>query len=522
MGKISRLKQLEEKILRKKMQKQREEDHAMHMEKIKKYCEHPGHKKPVTRRDFLEVGVLGMSAMMLGPSIHSILSRLSPEAYAQAVGECPSVAAAGGPVPFINLHLAGGFQTLSAVTPRTTAGARLGSYTRLGLGATPNFVNDVFANGAELFDNANGQANVNQGFYRGLLNGAQASTLANAALVSVPIRDNGDSDAIQVSILGLVDRSGRAGSKLGFLRRNGDADTGINDRAAFNIVTSIQPQNINNTAAIVNSVQFSGALARLTNPQQVRLARAIQSLNAEQASRITGLNGGKEMANLIKCATDKNISNLEGGGPQLDPRNVPGMNAIWNNYANTNSTEANGAFNNDSIAAIVNNVLNGNAAGAAINIGGYDIHNNNNRVNQENGAFSIGQCVGRILESARLINSKVFIHISTNGANVNAGGTPADGFNNDDGGDFGCAHFIAYDPAAPVQTTSDLPQQIGGLTAQGNVDRNVFTSNPSDTGAAIFYNYCLFSGGGEALFNQVMTGIKTYSAAEKAIMRKIA
>lgn len=263
---VSRLKLLEKKIAERKARKLAEADATLHKEQINAYLKDSGHEKPVTRRDFLQTGVMTMSASMLGPSILGMVSQFSPEVQAQVLGACPTVAAAGsGPVPFLHLHLAGGFQTLSAATPRTTIGARLGSYTRLGLGANPTFVNNVFANGAELFDHG-----ANQGFLRGLQAGAQASTLLNAAMVTVPIRDNGDSEQ-RFSMLGLVERAGRAGSKLAFVRSGGNANTGIDGQGAFNRVTSVAPTQIGRTADILNSVSLTGALARLTQSQQLKL-----------------------------------------------------------------------------------------------------------------------------------------------------------------------------------------------------------------------------------------------------------
>ncbi|MGE0763984.1 MAG: hypothetical protein AB7N80_11950, partial [Bdellovibrionales bacterium] len=412
-NKISRLKRLEEALERKQRQKDLEADQALHKQQLQKHlANHPHERKPITRRTLLEAGVYSTVGYMLGPSIATILGTLSEEAYAQVMGECPTPPPAGvGPAPFINLHLSGGYQPLSAVTPRMTNGNRLDSYTRLGLGTAPAFVNNVFANRAELFDNG-----ANQGFLRGLLASAQATTLSNAALVTVPVRDNGDSDQ-RSSILGLISRAGRAGAKLNYLRQGGEADTGISGLPTFGITTSVRPLQVNNINSVLNAIQPTGALARLTTAQQLRLGRAIQSLNAAQAASITGLNGGPQMAKLAQCATDQNIKNLEGGGAAINPRDIAGMAAIWNNFAQTNGVVT-GNFNNDAISAMVVNVLNGNAAGAAINVGGYDIHGggNNSRQDQETGAFNIGLCVGRMLESARLLNSKVFIQITTNGA----------------------------------------------------------------------------------------------------------
>ena len=523
MSKVSRLKRLEEKIKAREQQKSLEEMQQHHQHLVNEHLKSPGHKKPTTRREFLEAGVISLAGYVLGPSIFSILSTLSPEAIAQALPTCPSpaVGSGTGPAPFINFHLEGGFQTLAIATPRGyTSGERISNYSRLGLGQAPTFATNAFPN--SIIDMPNRGAGSNSGFYQGIMSVASAATRSNTSWVTVTYRDNGDSGDPQFSMLGQVASLGRIGSKTGFLRGDGgDGPTGISGKAAFNILSSPTPVRISNTISFQNSIQAVGALAQLSQDQQLKVARTIQSLNLEQAASIAGVNGGQKLNDLIYCATDQNINKLQGGGADINPRTAFNgqLAQLFNNFANANSPGSNDAFSMEAIATMVLNTVNGNSAGCAINIGGFDIHNNANRVLQEAAMFQFGRVVGASLETARLAGSKVFIHISTNGSNNNQGGTADSAFDSDTS-DYSGAHFLMYDPAGPVPVSGT---QIGGLIESGNSLGKVNTETPigsqvEDGVAAVYLNYVAFSGLQEIDFDRTIG--KNFSSSQKAYMRK--
>lgn len=528
MKTVSRLKRIEEALLKKQAEAAAEADAKLHAKQIQKYVSLPGHRSVsnLNRRDLLAAGVFSTVGYLLGPSLPRVLSLIGESVFGEAAFADSAACAAAlpqgnGPAPFINLHLAGGYQTLSIATPSMLNKSPIPNFKTLGLGETPVYVNNVFSNSIALYSGGV----EGQGFLNGLQKSAKPETLSQAAMVTVPHIDNGDSDQ-RTSILGLVSKSGRSGSKLAFLcSGSGNLETGISGLPVLNVKTSVNPLRVLNTAQIQGALVPTRALTQLSADQQKSLVKAIKKLNQEQASRITGLNGGQALNELVSCATSQNLKNLEGGGPSVNPADIAGLPTLWNNFDNLATPEL-GGFNSASIAPLVTNVLNGNAAGAAINIGGFDIHGAQNRASQEIGVFNLGMVIGRILESAKLMGSKVFIHITSNGSAISDGGLATSVFNNDDsaGNCCGASHFIAYDPTKKSEGIGDLPSQIGGLNANGRVDKTVFTSNMDDAGAAVFYNYCIFSLGesaGEDLFQKTLGSTKSYSQEQKMFMRKV-
>jgi hypothetical protein len=199
------------------------------------------------------------------------------------------------------------------------------------------------------------------------------------------------------------------------------------------------------------------------------------------------------------------------------------MTAIWNNFQDT--AGGGKTYNTDVHALIAYNVLNGNAAGAGIEIGGHDEHaSHNNRQEQEQSSFQIGALVGRILATANLLNSKVMVQITQDGSVVCNGGTPTDKFNDDDnqGNCVGGSIVFMFNPTGPIQTMGGA--QIGGIVKSTNlnqnarVDANYFTSNVRMAQAAIFYNYLVFKGQ-EAKFDQILPN--TLSVQQKTMIRRI-
>jgi hypothetical protein len=494
-------------------------------QKLEAHLKHPGHKMPTTRRDFLEVGFYTTGVTLLGPSLATLLSKISPEAHAATLADCP-VASDVGPVAYIHIHVSGGMQQLSLITPKSVNNERLDNYSRLGLGVTPTFVDNVFGNTADVYDNVSNGANA--GFLSGLRSTASAATLKKVAAVTVPYKDNGDSDNFPFSIMGLISASGRSGSKLNVLGTDNSAtgvDAGI--QSAYNI-TPATPLRVQNLASITQAVQLGGALAALNAAQKEQLALAIQNLSDTQKASIQGISGGANAVKLIECATGQNYKNAKEGAGAIDPVTAPNaaqLAAIWNNFQSTNNGGK--TYTQNVYSLIAYNVLQGNAAAGGINIGGHDIHaSHNDRIQQEQSAFEYGALLSRIFSTAELLNKKVFVHLTTNGSVVNNAGTPTDKFNDDDnnGNCTGGAHFFMFDPAKP-NGPAVSSSTIGGIIKSTNLNQNArvdataFTSLVQDGQASVFLNYDLFSTGTDRNFERVLPN--RYSAAQKNIMKKI-
>lgn len=479
---------------------------------LKEYLSNSDHRMPTTRREFMNAGIISTAGWMLGPSIATLLGSLD-----RAHAACTSPVVAGGPVPFIHIHFNGGMQTLAIATPRMTNGQPLASYVSHGLPAQPTF-ETPFANSIEMWRAPN------NGFLNGLTQGvggaANATLLKKAVWVTIPHRDNGDSADPTFSGLGLVERAGRAGSKLAAVGSN-SAATGVGDapNPAFAIAPT-RPLQVSRPQDILGAISLSGALSRLNVAQQTTLARTIKNLSDRQAASLTGYNGGEKVAELVDCATGQNVKNVVEGTGSVNPIGSPQetqLRAIWDpgtaNGTAFRTVQFGGRdFNNEQHALMTLNVLNNNSLGAAIGIGGFDIHTFNDRAQQEAAIVGAGQLIGKIIATAQLMNSKVFIHVTTNGSNTNGTGGVNGKYDADSGAN-SAGHFIAFDPVAAPTTTKN---QIGGLLANGSADNAPITSNVGNAVAAMFYNYCVFSGN-PALFDRVIPSGAAILAAKNNI-----
>jgi hypothetical protein len=251
--------------------------------------------------------------------------------------------------------------------------------------------------------------------------------------------------------------------------------------------------------------------------QQQSLMRVVKNLSDSQSRRLASMSGGTELADLIECATGKNIQNLVSNlGQAVSP--TANFATIWNNSVENNDNRLSG---------LVYNVLQGFSGAGGIEFGGYDYHgqldaNNGittfqqrrDRQNQQD--FRVGQTIGRMLMSAQLLNKKMFIALLSDGAvSANAGDGDTAGNNytafTSDSGERGCLGFIAYDPTAAPSVSS---QQIGAFSNDGTVDRSftVTGADAENAAVAIFANWAQFSNN-LTLFNRALPNNTRFGSA---------
>lgn len=516
---------LDQKQQQREVQEAFKQNQIDYEQKLAKYlAADEKHKRPTSRRDFLEVGFWASSVSLMGPSIETLLGRLNSAGAATL--DCPDPAATNS-VPFLHIHVSGGTHPLGYITPRAADGSLLDNYNRLGLGPTPTFTTDAFGNGAEIFDNQ--QNGANAGFYTGWMQSTTAAIRQNSAAFVLPWSDNGDSDGFPFSIMGLVAASGQSGQKMGVLGTNASQtgnDAGIG--TAYNIFAAT-PLRVQNLASITNAVSFAGALNQLNANQKSKLVRTIQNLSDAQKAKIMGVSGGENAAKLIECATGQNVKNVDEGAGAIDPRagsTATQMAAIWNNF-NPLVTAGNKTFANDVHSLIAFNVANGNASAGSINIGNHDQHaSHNNRQEQEQSAYAIAKLVGQSISTAALLGKKMMIQITMNGSCVNSGGTPVSMYNNDDnqGDCSGGSLLFFYDPAGKVKTIQS--PTLGAVVKStnpgqnGRVDTTQLTSNVLMAQTAVFYNYCLFRGDTAAFTNLLPGRLTTAQMGQVARILK--
>ncbi len=450
-----------------------------------------GHKKPTTRREFLATGIIPFSAWAVPPSLTTLLL---PKAASAA--DCSSA----GPsfIPFITLNLAGGPSLVSQVVAKKVNGENLRSYTKLGQGVGPGisfnvekeFGNVEFA-GTAIGGNTQGLVSK---FLTGLRNpraqnGFVNPAIAKTAFVWSAVASGDDTAMNNFDVTGLVVKMGLTGAQLPNIGRV-DSSTGISQKPA--LLPPPAPFIVGNLNDLTSALGYASGLAGMKTSQKTAIARLIASVSGSQAKRIAETPGAQLIAEAVECIGVKNVDLVRTGGGDVNPYTVGGsvsteMARIWGvNLGNINATTQNTVF-----GAMVYNGIVGNAATVNLNMGGYDYHDNT-RTTGDTRDLAAGGIVGRILETAALVNKPVFIYVCADGATVSQEAGTADGPWMSDRGISGMQYIIAYHPAGRPATSSS---QIGGFNDGQAADGSFPTGNSPDLAAqAIFANYAAWNG----------------------------
>ena len=134
--------------------------------------------------------------------------------------------------------------------------------------------------------------------------------------------------------------------------------------------------------------------------------------------------------------------------------------------------------------------LMGNAGTVGLNMGGYDYHGRN-RADTTGRDTNAGRVIGRVLESASVLNQKVFMYVTSDGSVSGPTSDQRDVDFRSDRGSAGCVYILAYDPAGRPATSG---HQIGQFTdAQAADDAFITGSNPELAASAVFANYLKFN-----------------------------
>lgn len=460
-----------------------------------------GHKKPVTRREFMAHGIIPFAASALVPGALGLLA--APFRAQAADPECPS--GGSGMVPFITLHLSGGAGLSANVVPRLASGDPLPSYTQMGLGNNSGanalsweteFGQPVFPKlGATQFSQMLVQIRAN----------CDPATLANTAMFSISAQSQDDTSNNKYDASGLVYKAGLVGSLIPNLGTQPTL-TGVNNQPAT--ITPPRPLEINSFGDLANSIGYTRALvgpSGLTAPQQSKLARLVASLSNSQAEKFAQINSTAGVKTLVECAGIKNIGLVGQGAGAITPANNAQYVARWGLTAA--SYVPNAASQDVIFSSMVYNGLMGNAGTIALDIGGYDYHNGTRTLGDTKDGDT-GRYIGRILDSARILGKKVFLFVNTDGS-VQAQVQDAPGaIWTSDRGSSSLSICFMYDPAgrpATIGFSATNPiAQIGHFTAGQIADASTpVGGNTEMASQAVFANYLKFAGK-EALFDKVI------------------
>ncbi len=433
-----------------------------------------GHRRPTNRREFLAASSLSFSASLLLPQWAKLLL---PSAEAATV--CPS-SSGSSMIPMVSVNLSGGAAMAANFVPMDQGGQPLPSYDVMGLGdgqvpLEMEFGNVPFA----------GQVNgvLISKFLQGLRERAPTA-LANTAFVGVCVRSRDDSNENMFSIGGLIAASGRNGALLPALGRRNGSLTGIGQASA--VLSPTAPLIVSGMSSINGALGYAGAIGNTLNAtQRAALAKTINRLSDAQSRRLASTSPVAATKSLVDCANKKNFDLASMTNTGVDPRQdatvAAALNSTWGISNATGDGTRELVF-----AAMTYNTLKGNAGAAAIELGGYDYHNNTRTTGDANDLVA-GQTVGRILETAAIMQRPVFVYVTSDGAVSSTKSNDRNSVWVSDRGIAGASYILYYDPAGRRPT---LGNQIGWFTSgQAAAENFVTGASPEQAAIAVFANY---------------------------------
>jgi hypothetical protein len=445
-----------------------------------------GHKKPVTRREFLNYGIIPFAASTFMPNW---LTLLSPSGALAQNAAC-AADTGSGMIPFVQLNLSGGAALMANYVPMDAGMNPLPNYTIMGLGngAVPivrEFGNVPFA--------GNGISNI----LTGIRQQATAATIGKTAFVGMCVRSRDDSGENPFAMNGLAHRAGLVGTKLPHLGTQ-NTQTGIGQMPVLYAPPS--PLIVRSFNDVANSLGYTAAVAAGLNPaQRERLTRLVSDLNGSQARKLASINTGREVNTLIECAGIKNVDLVREGAGAVDPRTNAAVAAAWGVNAQTAGNNQNLVF-----GTMVYNTLIGQAGSASLNIGGYDYHGNARNVTNARD-LTAGQVIGRILQTAEVLQRPLFLFVTSDGSVSSPNSQDRQVQFNSDRGSAGMAYIIMYQPTGRIETTGF---QIGHYAASQAAADNTVVGNSSNIATqAAFANYCKMNNRMDLYSRIVTTGL---------------
>lgn len=431
-----------------------------------------GHGKPVTRRELLATGMLSFSASLIAPAW---LKFLLPEAHAASNCAVP----VSGMIPLVTLNLSGGAAMAGNFVPVDEGGSFLPSYDLMGLGDGNVPIEREFGN-VPFAGRQNG-IYISK-FLQGLRE-TSSTALSKTAFVGVCVRTRDDTRVNRLSIDGLVNSAGLRGTILPNLGSFSDSLTGVRQSSA--VVPPAAPLVVSGFSSVQGALGYAGALGTtLSQNQKVALAKTIQKLSESQMRKMASANVNTNIKNLIDCSNQKNLDLAAITNTGVDPRTDAlgaSLSTLWGiNSATANNTR------NLVFSTMVYNALKGNAGAASLEIGGYDYHNNT-RTAGDAADLLAGQTVGRILETAAILNKPLMLYITSDGAVSSVKSNDRNAPWNSDRGTAGVSYVLYFNPSGRPQTTNN---QIGFFTSgQVASDKTLVGNNPETAAIAVFANY---------------------------------
>ena len=456
---------------------------------------HEGHKKPVTRRDFLAQGFITGAATIVAPTMLASLLKsgragaapttdLTPDILSLKQDVC-NITGGAGKVPFICFDLAGGANIAGS---NVLVGTRdqldtlsVQGYSKLGL---PGDMVPDFSTG-NFVDTQFGLAfHTDSAFLRGMLSTTTEATRANVNGALIPARSENDTGNNPHNPMYGIARAGAKGELLTLIGSQ-NSESGGNSMAPAGLIDAQNRPTKIDRASDVRGLVDTGEVATILQPTDtVRSLETMALLSKSKVGLGTGpadlLEGGavttalnndedidtrkRFLCGYVKTADTVNTFSDPGA---LDPSQDDDITAIFGaNFG------GNGEF--QKTASVMKLVVQGNAGAGTISMGGFDYHTGE-RATGEIRDFVAGQCMGACLEYAARQGKPLMLYVfsdgslSSNGMTDDSANGRGKGVWTGDNQQTAASFFLVYNPIArPVLLNGR--HQIGYFRRDGDVE----------------------------------------------------
>ena len=477
---------------------------------------HEGHKRPVTRREFLGAGLVTGGAAVWTPNLMGLLLPRSAQA-AQTPSECGINSGAADGVPFICFDLGGGANMagsnvlIGAADGDQTAKLSTAGYNKLGLpdSMIPGQTDQL--NGGDFTNNSFGLLfHSDSAFLRGMLSRTSVEARALVDGVVIPNRSDNDTGNNPHNPLYLIARAKLAAGKkaklMELIGTNNSDSGGRSISGTLFMDAEMRPTKISSRNDSVGLVDTGGLKEQmnLTDGELKSIAETIALLSGDKVDKT--ITADANANKLVNCAYHKATYNLTSFNktqfdPLLDPNIFAGLNDVTYATNQTASLAAIGALtatdkifsdteitNTDAFrktSAVMQMVINRNAGAGAIALGGYDYHDGS-RATGERRDFQAGAAIGACIEYAHRVSSPVMIYVFTDGSLASNGAV--DGSNDGrskgqwtgDNSSTSASFMLVYNP---TQKPTIIKPQLGYFRTSGSVETNGTTPGANNVDA---------------------------------------
>jgi hypothetical protein len=443
----------------------------------------------MTRRQFLGQGLLSGSALVLGPSLFSLLS--APGRARAQMAQC-NVSAGAGRIPFLCFDLAGG---ASVAASNVLVGGPAGpfdflsedGYLKLGLPS-------------DMLPSLPGQTNSELGlpfhadsaFLRGILSKTAATTRAGINGCVICARSENDTGNNPHNPTYGIARSGSSG-ELAVLVGTDSSDSGGNSEAPPSMIDlALRPTKVDRPSDATGLVDTGKLVSLLDQQDATAVMRAVEALSDQ---KLLKMDEDPAVEDLMRCSyVETTFLVSQFGDPNLlDPTRDPDITGLATSIFDADEL---GRSEFRKTASVMKLVVNGFAGAGTLEFGGYDYHDST-RATGEIRDFRAGQAMGAALEYAARRGQQLMVYVFSDGSVACDGvldDTPdgrGKGIWKSDNSGTAAVFMLVYDPAGRPQLTRPEAVQIGHFRASGTVETGAtrVSNNVALLAEAVVLNY---------------------------------